>query len=952
MPFIRGTILRTLPALILFGAVVAASAQGGNAGVIRGTVTDPSGAVIPGATVHLTNGSSGLDRSVITDATGQFVLTNIPFNPYQISVVANGFGQLNKSVEIRSVVGTTLKLVLQIASADQTVTVQAGGDLVENDPTFHTDVDRDLFVKVPMESVSSSLSSLVTETTPGVASDSNGLFHGLGDHASNSFSVDGQSITDQQSKVFSNQIPSESIQSIEVISGAPPAEYGGKTSLVIVATTRSGQGVTKPTGSVSSSYGSFGAATVGGDLAYGGKKWGNFVEVDGLNTGRFLDPPEFQVFHDKGNEQNVFDRVDYTISSVDSIHLDMNYSRSWFQTPNSYDNLDVQNVTSDGASASPTFGTVGDADQRSKIGTFNISPTYTRVIGTDSVFNFGAFVRRDAYNYYPSGNPLADLGASNLQTASISQFRTLTNAAVHSDFSYSKGRQTFKAGAQYGQTFLRENDSLGIVESTYNSPCIDSNGNPVAGFDSPSDCAGAGYLSNDPSATYAYGSGTFQPVLLPYDLTRGGSLYNYFGHADIKEMALFAEDQIKAGNWLFNLGLREDIYNGLADANQTQPRVGIAYNVKPSATVLRVSYARTLETPFNENLVLSSQGCSNAVLAPLLSCATGVAGVVSKNLEPGFRNEFHAGFQQGLGKWAVISGEYIWKYTHNAFDFSVLGDTPITFPIDWHSSKIPGYAANIEIPKYHGFSAYFITSSVAARFYGPQVAGAGATGGVAQGQTYYPFRIDHDEKFNQTSHIQYEIPGSKFISGLWGGFNWRFDSGLVAGSTPCYSPTDPNSACPNTSITLPGGVAGVAMVDNNIPATTNILTGASVALPLTLDEEFQGGFACNGVAANIKNPATYFASCPANELTSKLIDIPAPGAGDNDHDPPRIQHRDLFDASLGKDNIFHTEHFKTNLDITAINVTNKYALYNFLSTFSGTHYVTPRALTAKVTLNF
>jgi len=44
------------------------------------------------------------------------------------------------------------------------------------------------------------------------------LFHGLGDHAENSFSVDGQPITDQQSKVFSNQIPVDSIQSMQVIS--------------------------------------------------------------------------------------------------------------------------------------------------------------------------------------------------------------------------------------------------------------------------------------------------------------------------------------------------------------------------------------------------------------------------------------------------------------------------------------------------------------------------------------------------------------------------------------------------------------------------------------------------------------------------------------------------------------------------------------------------------------
>ena len=88
-----------------------------------------------------------------------------------------------------------------------------------------------------------------------------------------------------------------------------------------------------------------------------------------------------------------------------------------------------------------------------------------------------------------------------------------------------------------------------------------------------------------------------------------------------------------------------------------------------------VSYARTLETPFNENLVLSSAGCMNDVLAPLLACTPGVSGT----LQPGFRNEFHAGLQQAFGKNFVVSGEYIWKYTHNAFDFCVLGNTPISF---------------------------------------------------------------------------------------------------------------------------------------------------------------------------------------------------------------------------------------------------------------------------------
>src|ERR1039458_3591993 len=210
----RGTISRILPILFLFLAALSAPAQSGNAGIVRGTLTDPSGAVVPNVVVHLVNDVSGFDQTTTTSANGLFVFSNVPFNPYRISVSVNGFAPLNQNVEIRSSVGTNVKLTLQVTGGSQTVTVESSGDLVEDDPTFHTDVDRDLFNKVPLESASSTLSSLVTLSTPGVAADSNGLFHGLGDHASNSFSVDGQSITDQQSKVFSNQLPSNAVQSL------------------------------------------------------------------------------------------------------------------------------------------------------------------------------------------------------------------------------------------------------------------------------------------------------------------------------------------------------------------------------------------------------------------------------------------------------------------------------------------------------------------------------------------------------------------------------------------------------------------------------------------------------------------------------------------------------------------------------------------------------------------
>jgi hypothetical protein len=346
--------------------------------------------------------------------------------------------------------------------------------------------------------------------------------------------------------------------------------------------------------------------------------------------------------------------------------------------------------------------------------------------------------------------------------------------------------------------------------------------------------------------------------------------------------------------------------------------------VKKTGTVLRASYARTLETPFNENLILSSRGCGNQILAPLLACQDG-----NTTLEPGFKNEFHAGLQQGFGKNFVISGDYIWKYTHNAFDFSVFGNTPITFPIDWHNSKIPGLALRADVPNFHNLTAFVVLSSVAARFFPPQVAGAGAT----VGQTGLPFRIDHDEKFNQTTHLQYQLPGKH---APYMGFNWRFDSGLVAGNAPCYGVNDPNSPCLGSSTTLNGQPA-VEMVN---------ASGA----PLSADQEFQGGLVCGNQKASPTTPLPFV--CLASQFHSTLINIPAPGTGDNDSNPQRIAPRNLFDLDLGQENLYGNDKRHISLRLTAINITNKYALYNFLSTFSGTHYVSPRSLTAELGFHF
>ena len=851
--------------------------------------------------MEIQNPVSHFNQTTKSDAEGAFTFFNVPYNNYHLTATAAGFQSTAQDIDVRSSLPLNVTVNLQIGAATQTVEVTAAADLIENDPAAHTDVDRAMIDKLPVEGSSSSLSSLVTLSSPGVAADSNGMVHGLGDHAENSYSIDGQPITDQQSKAFSNQVPVDAIQSLEVIEGAPPAEYGGKTSLVIVATTRSGMGITTPHGDVTTSYGTFGTNSDAFNLAYGGQNWGNFISLSGLRTGRFLDAPEFTVMHDAGNEENIFDRIDLKPSDADTLYVNFQFTRSWFQNPNSYDQ-----EYHPGLFNPITGAPLGPTDQRSQIKTIDIAPTWTRLLNTSTVLTLGAYLRKDQYNYYPSGDAFSDF-SPDLQSETVAQSRALTNAGARSTVSYIKGVHNLKAGITYDQWFLTEGDSFGIVDPGLvpGLDCLNANGSAIPG----SPCA----------------------ILQPYDLTEGGREFLFHGHTDVKLLSLFVQDTISNGPWTLNLGIRGDIYNGLTSARQAEPRLGLAYNLKRTGTVFRLSYARTMETPFNENLIIASEGCGFPFLATLVpppgvSCGLGP-------IFPGHRNEFHAGLQQAFGKYLVLDAEYIWKYTHGAYDFGVVGNTPITFPIEWASNKIPGYAIRLSFPEFHGLSAYVTMSGVAARFFLPQVAGLPIVP-VANGV----FRIDHDEIFNQNAHIQYQ----PFKRGPWLSFTWRYDSGMVASATPCIAAT---ATCFASTPIAEGGGA-------DIPAGDVALVNTDSGLPLTADQEFEAGLTCNGKPAAPNPLGAALATCTAAGFGSVLLKVPKPGTQNDDHTPQRIQARNLFDIAIGDDNLFHGDKYKWSARLEVINLTNDVALYNFLSTFSGTHYVSPRTVTGTLGFHF
>jgi hypothetical protein len=833
----------------------------GNAGTIEGVVVDPSGAVVSGVDVSVRNLITGYVQSVKTGADGSFRLTNIPQNPYRLDVKAPGFSLFSQNVDIRNSVPVQIKAALSLEGVAINVTVEAAGaNIVENDPSAHVDVDRSSLLKLPTVDPGAGLSQAITYSTGGVAADANGFFHPLGDHAQVSFNIDGQPISDQQSKVFSTQLPTNAIQGMELITGSPDAEFGDKSSLVAQVTTRSGLGAKRVFGNVDASYGTFGMGGGGVDVGFGNAKVGNFIAVDGTRSGRFLDTPELLPFHDIGNNQTVFDRFDFQPSNKDIVHLDLFTARNWIQIPNSYDQL--------------------SQDQRQRVLTWSVAPGYQHTFNEHTLLTLNPYVRKDQFNYYPSRDLLADTPATQSQT------RHLLNYGVRSDVSVVSRRHNIKIGLDLKQTRLLENFGFGITDPAFNPVCLDSDGNPqgLPGVSDPAQCAGLGFAPNP----------DLQPGLVPYDLTRGGTMFSFSGSRNINQFAFYAQDGISLGNFFVNLGLRGDIYHGISSDSSVQPRAGIAYNIKKSGTVLRTAYARTFETPFNENLILSSATGSGGL-------AQNLFGSNSLPIEPGRRNQFNAGLQQAIGKFLLVDADYFWKYTDNAYDFSILLNTTITFPIAWNKSKLDGVTGRVSTTNIHGFQGYWTFGHTRARYFPPENGGLVPQGAELGGGV---FRIDHDQAFQSTANLRYQRKNAEYIA-----WTWRYDSGLV--------------------------VSGVPDVD--------------AALTLTGNQQASIGFSCDGVFATPNNPIT---TC--NGIgKSTLINLPQSGEGNDDHNPARVKPRNVFNLAIGTDNLLHSDgHKRITASIEIANLTNKEALYNFLSTFSGTHFLQPRSVVARLGFAF
>jgi outer membrane receptor protein involved in Fe transport len=514
-------------------------------GTVQGTVKDPTGALVRGAEVTITQPVTRYTQKVQTDQQGTFKLVNVPFNTYKVRAEAAGFQPVEQSIDLESTVPLNIDLSLSITAAEAAVTItEDNSALLEPDrSSSDTDINQSILER-PLGAAPSRAIESIVASAPGFVTDDNGRMHPRGSESQVQYVVDGIPVTDNLSAIFSTSLDARTLRTVEVLTGGIPAEFGDKLAGVINVNTRSGlEGPTQA--GLSFSGGSFSTGEMAADFATHTSKFGFLTNLSATTSQRYLDPPTIDNFHNFGRTGKGFFRLDYQFDQNNSLRGVFTLGGSNFQVAN---RLEQE---------------IAGQEQRQRLRDNSQSITFQHIFSPNTLGQFSVFNRFSRAKLFsnPASTPVV-----------ASQNRALRNYGGIGSIALTRGHHNIKFGGQVVITPVSENFSF--YPTVHFDDLVDENGN---------------ILPN------------------PINTFNAAHPFVFVGEKTGRTLSAYIQDRFPLfKNFTLDAGIRYDNYRLLIGEQALSPRIAVAYYVPRTETTLRASYNRFFQPPPAENLLLAS----------------------------------------------------------------------------------------------------------------------------------------------------------------------------------------------------------------------------------------------------------------------------------------------------------------------------------------------------------
>src|SRR5262245_46316113 len=613
-------------------------------GAVKGAVTDPTGALVTGASVWLTNSITGEKFERVTDGEGSFIFNNVTFNHYTLRAEARGFAPQSRQVTVNSNLPLEISISLSIAGTSEQIVIGSREDLLDPESASSTTTLAANFIgRAPRANRGRQLQELIA-AAPGMSTENNGLLHVRGVDDGVLYVLDGVPVADRLDALSASSFDADTINSLQVITGGMPAEFGGRNAAVVIVQPKSGidQGVA---GGRRAGAGDFRtgdiAAALGGRA---GKRFGFFANAATNRSDRFLDPVDPRNFNNRGGAINLNLRADWRPNSAwaarDTVSFNVSANGSDIRVPN--DAMQEER----------------GQRQRQELRDNGVSVSWQRLFSDRTVGNFAVFHRRHQSKLFGSENDIPIFAEQDRAHTRAGLIASLTRQTG----SQTGGGHTFKAGVEASRVAPREFFAFYITDQ---------------------DAAREREVSDE---------------TLEFDRD------NPFVFSDRRargQLSFYAQDQFSpARNLTVQAGLRYDRSNLLVSDQQFSPRLAAVYFIPKTKTALRASFNRLYQPPQVDNLLLSASAEARR-LSPFVEETGGGA-----NIHPEKVSAWEAGFAQDFGGWLRLDAAYWGRDFRNVGDPNVFFNTTIIFPNSVAQGFSRGVDMRLDVPERKGMSGW------------------------------------------------------------------------------------------------------------------------------------------------------------------------------------------------------------------------------------------------------